>query len=126
MMRSKALRSTTRSLTTGKARERQGSISSRSPSLKVRMWSWQVAVRALGPWATPLIIMPQEPQIPSRQSWSKATGSSPRSISRSLSTSSISRNEACSLTSSTCVVDEPPRGLPVRLAPDPQAELHYL
>jgi hypothetical protein len=36
---------------------------------------------ALGPWATPLIMKPQEPQMPSRQSCSKATGSSPFSIS---------------------------------------------
>ena len=41
---------------------------------------------------------PQEPQIPSRQSCSKATGSSPRSASCSFRTSSISRNEACSVT----------------------------
>ncbi len=71
-----------------------------SPSLNLRMWSWQVAVARSGPWARPLIIMPQEPQIPSRQSCSKATGSSPRSVSRSLRTSSISRNDMSGLTSS--------------------------
>jgi len=38
-----------------------------------------------------LIIIPQLPQIPSRQSWSKAIGSVPDSISPSLTTSSISR-----------------------------------
>ncbi len=101
MMRSKAPRSTTRSFTTGKARERQGSTWSTSPSLKWRMWSWQTVVPGIGPWASPLIMKPQEPQIPSRQSCSKATGSSPRPMSCSLRTSSISRKEACSLTSST-------------------------
>ncbi len=68
MIRSKAPRSTTRSRITGKARARHGSITMVSPSWKLRMWSWQVAVPFIGPWATPLIIMPQEPQIPSRQS----------------------------------------------------------
>ncbi len=32
------------------------------------MCSWQVAVPFIGPCATPLIIMPQLPQMPSRQS----------------------------------------------------------
>ena len=63
------------------------------------MWSWQVAVPGLGPWATPLIMRLQEPQIPSRQSWSKAIGASPRSCSRSLTTSSISRNDMSGLMS---------------------------
>ena len=57
------------------------------------MWSWQVAVPFCGPWAWPLIIIPQVPQMPSRQSCSKAIGSSPSAISRSLTTSSISRND---------------------------------
>jgi hypothetical protein len=96
MMRSNALRSTTRSFTTGKAVARQGSITISSPSRKLRMWSWQVVVRSLGPWARPLITMLQVPQIPSRQSWSKAMGSSPRAIMPSFTTSSISRKDMCS------------------------------
>ena len=46
------------------------------------MWSWHVAVPFIGPCATPLIIMPHEPQIPSRQSWSKAIGCSPLPVKR--------------------------------------------
>ena len=46
MMRSNAPRSTTRSLTTGNASARHGSIVSVSPSLKLRMWSWQTVVAA--------------------------------------------------------------------------------
>ena len=79
---------------TGKARARHGSTQISSPSLKWRMCSWQVAVPPSGPCATPLIIMPHEPQMPSRQSCSKWIGSSPFSISSSLTTSSISRNDA--------------------------------
>ncbi len=41
------------------------------------------------------------PQIPSRQSLSKATGSSPLATSPSFSTSSISRKEACALIPAT-------------------------
>ena len=44
------------------------------------MWSWQVAVPSSGPWGRPLIIIEHEPQMPSRQSWSNATGSSPLAI----------------------------------------------
>ena len=68
MIRSNALRLTTRSLMTGNARARHGSMTIVSPSRKLRMWSWQVAVPRDGPCATPLIIIPHEPQIPSRQS----------------------------------------------------------
>ena len=71
-----------------------------SPSLKDRMCSWQVVVTS-GPWAWPLIISPQVPQMPSRQSWSKAIGSSSAALSFSLSTSSISRNDMSSETSSS-------------------------
>jgi len=39
------------------------------------MCSWQVAVPRWGPWAWPLIISEQVPQMPSRQSWSKQIGS---------------------------------------------------
>ena len=63
-----------------------------SPSLNERMCSWHVVV-CCGPCAWPLIMTPHMPQMPSRQSWSKATGSSPSMISRSLSTSSISRKD---------------------------------
>src|SRR5258705_410799 len=52
MMRSSAPRSTTRSFTTGKARARHGSMTSVSPLLKLRMWSWQVAVPFIGPCLT--------------------------------------------------------------------------
>ena len=44
MIRSKELRSTTRSRTTGKARALKGSTTMVSPSLNLRMWSWQVVV----------------------------------------------------------------------------------
>src|SRR5207237_205154 len=44
MIRSRALRFTTRSRTTGKAAARHGSISITSPVSNLRMWSWQVAV----------------------------------------------------------------------------------
>ena len=54
-------------------------------------------VRERGPWATPLIISPHMPQMPSRQSWSKAMGSSPRVCSPSLTTSSISRKDMSGL-----------------------------
>src|SRR5438309_1360467 len=101
MIRSRALRLTTRSRTTGKAAARHGSISMTSPEENFRMWSWQVAVPSCGPWAWPLIISPQEPQMPSRQSCSKATGSWPWAMSRSLRRSSISRNDMSSLTPGT-------------------------
>ena len=61
------------------------------------MWSWQVAVPCSGPWAWPLIISEHVPQMPSRQSWSKVIGSSPSATRRSLTTSSISRNDMSSL-----------------------------
>ena len=70
-----------------------------SPSLKERMCSWQVVVTS-GPCAWPLIIRPHMPQMPSRQSESKATGSSPLAMRSSLSTSSISRNDMSSETPS--------------------------
>ena len=64
-------------------RARHGSSMSSSPSLKWRIVNWQTVVARSGPCATPLIMNPQEPQMPSRQSCSNATGSSPRSISAS-------------------------------------------
>ena len=100
MIRSKARRSTHRSLSTGNGSARQGSIVMVSPSVNERMCSWQVVVTS-GPWASPLIIRPHIPQMPSRQSESKAIGSSPSAFSRSLSTSSISRNDMSSEMSST-------------------------
>ena len=51
---------------------------------------------------------PQVPQMPSRQSWSKAIGSSPFSIRPSLTTSSISRKDMSSLTSVASYVTKPP------------------
>ena len=53
-----------------------------------------MAVPFWGPWAWPLIISPQVPQMPSRQSDSNTMGSSPISMSRSLTMSSISKKEA--------------------------------
>ena len=47
MMRSKARRSTTRSLMTGKAWRATARAMSSSPSLKCRMCSWQTVVAAL-------------------------------------------------------------------------------
>ena len=85
-----------RSLSTGKARARHGSMKISSPSANFRMWSWQVAVPFCGPWAWPLIIIPQEPQMPSRQSCSNAIGSRPSALRRSLTMSSISRNDISS------------------------------
>ena len=63
------------------------------------MWSWQVAVPRWGPCAWPLIIIPQDPQMPSRQSCSKAIGSSPLAMSRSFTMSSISRKDISGLMS---------------------------
>src|SRR5690606_22871502 len=100
MMRSKPPRSTTRSLITGEAAALHGSIQISSPSRNSRMWSWHAVVSERGPCGTPLIIMPQDPQIPSRQSCSKAIGSWPSSVSRSFTRSSISRNDMCSEMSS--------------------------
>src|SRR5579859_362929 len=93
MIRSNALRSTTRSFSTGKALARQGSTTMVSPSLKARMCSWQVVVPSQGPWGRPLIYMEHMPQIPSRQSWSNAMGSLPSTTSRSFSTSNISKKD---------------------------------
>jgi len=98
MIASRAPRSTIRSLTTGKAFARQGSITRVSPSLKLRMWSWQAVVRVRGPWGLPFTTMLQVPQMPSRQSWSNAIGSSPFVVSSSFTTSSISRKDMSGLT----------------------------
>jgi hypothetical protein len=98
MIRSRAVRSTIRSLITGKAFARQGSMTSVSPSRNVLMWSWHAVVRARGPWALPFTTRLQVPQMPSRQSWSNAIGSSPFRESSSLTTSSISRKDMSGLT----------------------------
>src|SRR5680860_32170 len=92
----------------GKAAARHGSTVISSPSANFRMWSWHVAVPRDGPWAWPLIIMEQDPQIPSRQSWSNATGSRPSAASRSFKTSNISRNDMSGLMSAmSCSSNEP-------------------
>jgi hypothetical protein len=83
----------------GNARARHGSTTISSPSLKLRMWSWQVAAPFIGPCAAPLIIIAHDPQIPSRQSWLNATGSFPSRTSVSFSSSNISRNELSGETS---------------------------
>ena len=101
------------------------------------MCSWQVAVPPIGPCATPLIIMPHEPQMPSRQSCSNAIGSSPFSIRRSLTTSSISRNDTSGLMSVGLVRRRScPSAVARLLAPDvqcrgsllvaPRGQLHVL
>jgi hypothetical protein len=95
MMRSKAPRSTTRSLSTGKAVRAPGLDPDLVAVVNCRMWSWQV-VALRGPWGMPLITSPHIPQMPSRQSWSKAMGSSPFASRPSFTTSSISRNDMCS------------------------------
>src|SRR6185503_6203238 len=68
MMRSNAVRSTTRSLITGNALALHGSTTIVSPSLKALICNWQVVVPCQGPCGRPLIYMEQVPQIPSRQS----------------------------------------------------------
>src|SRR3954463_5193688 len=99
MMRSNALRSTTRSRMIGNAAARHGSTTISSPSANLRMCNWHVAGPSDGPWARPLIIIEHEPQMPSRQSWSNAIGSRPSATSRSLITSNISRNDISGLMS---------------------------
>ena len=101
MIRSNALRSTMRSRTSGKLAARHGSIVTWSPSRNLRMCSWHVAVPRSGPCGTPLIIIPHDPQMPSRQSWSNAIGSLPSSVSRSFTMSSISRNDMSGFTPGT-------------------------
>ena len=100
IMVSRAERSTTRSLITGKDLERNGSMVIVSPSSNFRMCSWQTVVMRSGPWGMPSMVSEHVPQIPSRQSWSKATGTSRRAMSCSFSRSSISRKEESSGTSS--------------------------
>ena len=110
MIRSKAPRSTTRSLMTGKAVARQGSMSMRVAVLEAAHVELAGGgARRAGRAAAPLITTPHVPQIPSRQSWSKAIGSSPFWISPSLTTSSISRNDMSGLTSFGLVGDEAAR-----------------
>src|SRR3954451_17832560 len=108
MMRSNALRSTTRSRMIGNARARHGSTTITSPSWNLRMCNWQVAVPSDGPCARPLIIIEHEPQIPSRQSWSNAIGSRPSAISCSLTTSNISRNDISALMSCASISSNEP------------------
>ena len=82
---------------TGNARARHGSTMISSPSWNLRMCSWQVAVPFSGPWAWPLIIMPQDAADALAAVVSNAIGSSPSAIRRSLTTSSISRNDMSGL-----------------------------
>ena len=117
-MRSSAPRSTIRSLMIGKALARHGSTTISAPSANLRMCSWHVAVPRCGPWAWPSIISEHVPQMPSRQSWSNTMASLPSAISRSLSTSSSSRNEASSLISSMAWRLEAPGVVGPVLAPD--------
>ena len=110
---------------TGNASARQGSMTISSPSLNERMCSWQVVVTS-GPCAWPLIISPHMPQMPSRQSESKATGSSPLAMSCSLSTSSISRNDMSAEMSVDLVGVHRAGGVGVRLAPDLEGQVLHL
>jgi hypothetical protein len=59
----------------------------------MRMRSSQVVHFSREPWAIPSTTRPQVPQMPSRQSLSNATASSPFFVSCSFSTSSISRSD---------------------------------
>ena len=108
----------------GNARARHGSTTISSPSRNLRMCSWQVAVPSDGPWARPLIIIEQEPQMPSRQSWSKAIGSRPSAVRRSLTTSNISRNDISGLMSRGVDLLERTGCVGARLAPDAELEIH--
>ena len=65
------------------------------------MWSWHAVVWRLGPCGRPLITSEHDPQIPSRQSWSKAIGGFSSVMSFSLTVSSISRNDMSGPISST-------------------------
>ena len=77
-----------------------------------------------GPCGRPSTTMPQAPQIPSRQSLSKATGGSPAAASSSLSRSRTSRRVISGRTSVERVADEA-AGLPrIALPPDPERDLH--
>ena len=68
-----------------------GPVHARRESAAARSWS--------GPCATPLITNEHVPQMPSRQSESKAIGSFPPAMSPSFTTSSISRNDMSGKTS---------------------------
>ena len=83
---------------------RQGSSVMASPSLKLRMWSWQLVVPRRGPCGLPFTTIPHIPQMPSRQSWSKAIGSSAFSMRRWFTTSSISRKDMSGLMSGASYV----------------------
>ena len=83
-----------RSRRTGKAVERNGSTVIVAPSSNSRMIDLAGRRPGRGPCGMPSIVSEHEPQIPSRQSLSKAIGRLPSATSRSLRTSSISRNEA--------------------------------
>ena len=65
------------------------------------MCSWHTVFPGRWPCAIPLTMKPQAPQMPSRQSWSNAIGSSPFAIKSWLRTSSISRKDMWVLTSSS-------------------------
>ena len=79
-----------------------------------------------GPWAWPLIISEHVPQIPSRQSWSNVIGSRPSLMSRSLTRSSISRNDISSLTSGASSTSKRPSSVGTVLSPDPECEVEGL
>ena len=121
MMRSKALRSTIRSLITGKALGAPRLDGDRLAVLEAAHVQLAGGGGALGAVGQPLMTRLHVPQMPSRQSWSKTMGSSPFSMRPSFTTSSISRNDISVLMS--VAPRSPtnwPRGLGVLLAPDVQ------
>ncbi len=126
MIRSRGERSTIRSRSTGKARARHGSITISSPSLKLRMCSWQVAVPAIGPWATPLIITPHDPQMPSRQSWSNAIGRFALVDQPLVDDVQHFEERHVGADVAGLVADQAARGAGTRLAPHVQGQVHHL
>ena len=64
----------------GNPAARHGSTVIVAPSCELAQVELAGRGAGLGPCARPLIIMAHEPQMPSRQSWSNATGSSPSRV----------------------------------------------
>ena len=105
---SRASRETMRSFLIGNGPARHGSTTIVSPSLNLRMCSWQTVVFISGPWGLPLMTIEHMPQMPSRQSWSNAIVSLPCATSCSFRMSNISRKELSGLTLSTVWVTNLP------------------
>ena len=73
----------------------------RAPSLNDRTCWRHDGVFGTGPCGRPSTVIPHEPQTPSRQSESNATGSRPSTTSASLSRSSNSSSDISGVASST-------------------------